>query len=241
MLYVLIVIVVLVALVGFVIVGFNKLRTSDIGAQEALGGIDVQLTRRAELIPNLVETVKGYAAHESSVFEEVAKARAGVQAAAAGDNVPAKAAADQALQQALVRVNAVAENYPELKANQNFLDLQKQLAETENQIAFARQYYNDAVAQLNKLVVTIPWMLLTGIANVHKREFYDAPEGQQTAPSVSFGTGGPAAPRAVVRRGPRPPPPPRRAPPRPAPAGPAGPGCPRRSGGSGACPRAAGC
>ncbi|HRD63530.1 MAG TPA: LemA family protein, partial [Nocardioides sp.] len=98
MLIAIIVIVILVALVGFGIMGFNKLRTADIGAQEALGGIDVQLTRRAELIPNLVETVKGYAAHESAVFEEVTKARAGVQAAAAGDDVPAKAAADAALQ-----------------------------------------------------------------------------------------------------------------------------------------------
>jgi LemA protein len=187
MLIALIVIVVIVALIGFAVVGFNKLRTSDIGAQEALGGIDVQLTRRAELIPNLVETVKGYAAHESGVFEEVTKARAGVVAAAAGNDVPAKAAADAALQQALVRVNAVAEAYPDLKANQNFLELQSQLAETENQIAFARQYYNDAVASLNKLVMTIPWMLFTGIANVHKREFYDAPEGQQVAPQVSFG------------------------------------------------------
>jgi LemA protein len=197
MLIAIIVIVILVALVGFVVVGFNKLRTSDVGAQEALGGIDVQLTRRADLIPNLVETVKGYAAHESGVFEEVTRARAGVVAAAAGDDVPAKAAADAALQQALVKVNAVAEAYPDLKANQNFLALQSQLAETENQIAFARQYYNDAVASLNKLVMTIPWMLFTGIANVHKREFYDAPEGQQVAPTVSFGTGGPAAPPAA--------------------------------------------
>ena len=89
MLIAIIVIVVLVALVGFAIVGFNKLRTADIGAQEALGGIDVQLTRRAELIPNLVETVKGYAAHEQAVFDEVTRARAGLQAAAAGDDVPA--------------------------------------------------------------------------------------------------------------------------------------------------------
>jgi len=182
----LVVIVVVVALAGFAVIGFNKLRTRDIEAQEALGGIDVQLTRRAELIPNLVETVKGYATHEREVFEQVTAARAGVQAAAAGDDVPAKAAADAALQQALVRVNAVAENYPELKASQNFLQLQGQLAETENQIAFARQYYNDAVATLNKLVATIPWMFFSGIANVHKREFYDAPEGQQVAPKVQF-------------------------------------------------------
>ena len=186
MLIAIIVIVVLVALVGFVIVGFNKLRTSDIGAQEALGGIDVQLTRRAELIPNLVETVKGYAAHEAGVFEEVSKARAGVVAAAAGDDVPAKAAADAALQQALVRVNAVAEAYPELKANQNFLELQSQLAETENQIAFARQYYNDSVASLNKLVMTIPWMFFSGVAGVKERDFYDAPAEHTAAPGVEF-------------------------------------------------------
>src|SRR3954468_23803822 len=98
MLIAIIVIVVLVAIVGFVVVGFNKLRTTDIGAQEALGGIDVQLTRRADLIPTLVETVKGYAAHEKGVFEQVTAARAGVQAAAKGDDVPAKAAADARLQ-----------------------------------------------------------------------------------------------------------------------------------------------
>ena len=173
-------------LVGFVVVGFNKLRTTDIGAQEALGGIDVQLTRRADLIPNLVETVKGYAAHEKGVLEEITRARARVQQAAQGDNVPAKAQADAELQGALVHLNAVAENYPDLKASTNFLELQTQLAETEDQISFARQYYNDAVATLNKLTQTIPWMFLTGIANVRKREFYEAPEGQETAPQVSF-------------------------------------------------------
>src|SRR6478609_1397778 len=172
MIIAIIVIVVLVALVGFGIVGFNKLRTTDIGAQEALGGIDVQLTRRADLIPNLVETVKGYAAHEKGVFEEVTKARTAVAAAE--------------LSQALVKVNAVAEAYPDLKANQNFLELQTQLAETENQISFARQYYNDAVATLNKLTQTIPWMFLTGIAGVHARKFYDAPDGQDVAPQVRF-------------------------------------------------------
>ncbi len=193
----LIVIVVIVALVGFVIAGFNKLRTADIGAQEALGGIDVQLTRRADLIPNLVETVKGYAAHERGVFDEVTAARAGVIAAAKGDDVPAKAAADAALEQALVRVNAVAEAYPDLKANTNFLDLQKQLAETENQISFARQYYNDAVATLNTLVKTIPWLLFVGIAGVKEREFYEAPAGQNVAPTVSFDPPAPPAPPAA--------------------------------------------
>jgi LemA protein len=183
---IIVIVVVLVALVAFGVVGFNKLRTTDIAAQEALGGIDVQLTRRADLIPNLVETVKGYAGHEKGVFEEVTAARAGVQRAAKGDDVPEKAVADARMQQALVNLVAVAENYPDLKANQNFLDLQQQLAETENQISFARQYYNDAVATLNKLTQTIPWMFFTGAAGVRKREFYDAPDGQEQAPQVKF-------------------------------------------------------
>ncbi|MEO7351265.1 MAG: LemA family protein [Marmoricola sp.] len=186
MIVIVVIVVIVVALAGFGIIGFNKLRTTDIGAQEALGGIDVQLTRRADLIPNLVETVKGYAGHEKGVFEEVTNARAKVSKAAVEDDVPAKAAADAALTQSLVNLNAVAEAYPDLKANTNFLELQSQLAETENQISFARQYYNDAVATLNKLTQTIPWMLFTGVANVHKRDFYQAPEGQQTAPTVSF-------------------------------------------------------
>ncbi len=182
----LIVLAVVVLVVGFVVVGFNKLRTADIGAQEALGGIDVQLTRRAELVPNLVETVKGYAAHEREVFEEVPRARAGVAAAAGGDDVAARAAADAALQQALVRLNAVAEAYPDLKADQNFAELQRQLAQTEDQIAFSRQYYNDATRTLNTLVATIPWMFLSGVAGVGRREFYDAPQGHQAPPQVSF-------------------------------------------------------
>ena len=197
MIALIVIVVIVLVLVGFVVIGFNKLRRTDIAAQEALGGIDVQLTRRADLIPNLVETVKGYAAHEKGVFEDVTAARAGVAAAAKGDDVPAKAAADAALSQALVRVNAVAENYPDLKANTNFLDLQKQLADTENQISFARQYYNDAVATLNKVVATIPWMLFAGMAGVKAREFYEAPAGSDVAPKVDFGTSAPAAPAAA--------------------------------------------
>lgn len=197
MVWLIVVLVIVVALVLFGITGFNRLRKADVAAQEALGGIDVQLTRRADLIPNLVETVKGYAAHERDVLEQVTAARAGVAAAAKGDDVPAKAAADAALQGALVRLNAVAEAYPDLKANTNFLDLQKQLADTENQISFARQYYNDAVAQLNTLVRTIPWLLFTGMAGVSAREFYEAPAGSDVAPKVDFGQGSaPAAPAA---------------------------------------------
>lgn len=180
------VLVLAVAALGLVVIGFNKLRRADIGAQEALGGIDVHLTRRADLVPNLVETVKGYAAHEKDVLEEVTRTRTQVAEAAAGDDVGAKAAADAALQQALVRVQAVAEAYPDLKASSNFLDLQRQLGEIENQLAFARQYYNDSVASLNGLTQTIPWMFINGIAGVASREFYDAPDGHATVPQVRF-------------------------------------------------------
>jgi LemA protein len=177
---------IVVALGVFAVVAFNKLRTADIGAQEALGGIDVQLTRRADLIPNLVNTVKGYAAHEKAVFEEVTAARAGVAAATKDGSVDERAKAQARLDQAIVNVLAVAEAYPELKASANFLQLQDQLADTENQLAFARQYYNDAVATLNKLVATVPWMFFAGMAGVRGRDFYEAPAGQETPPTVSF-------------------------------------------------------
>lgn len=168
------------------VVAFNRLRTADIAAQEALGGIDVQLTRRADLIPNLVETVQGYAGHERAVFEEVTRARSGVRAAAGGDDVAARAVADARLQGALVQLNAVAENYPELKADGTFRDLQHQLGETEDQISFARQYYNDAVRSLNTLVATIPWLLFAPMAGVRAREFYEAPDEHDAAPRVRF-------------------------------------------------------
>lgn len=175
-----------VALVLFGIAGFNKLRKADIGAEEALGGIDVQLTRRADLIPNLVSTVKGYAEHERGVFEKVTEARAGVTQAAAGGSVAEKAAAEAVLDRALIDVMAVAEAYPDLKASANFQQLQADLKDTEDKLAFARQYYNDAVRILNELVKTIPWMFFAGIASVSEREFYQAPEGQQSAPTVAF-------------------------------------------------------
>jgi LemA protein len=184
-----VVVVVVIALAGLVmlgIVGFNSLRRLDVKAQEALGGIDVQLTRRADLVPNLVNTVKGYAAHEKSIFEEVTAARAGVTQAAASGTVDEKAQAQARLDRAIGNVLAVAENYPDLKASANFGQLQEQLADTENQLAFARQYYNDATATLNQRVVTIPWMFFAGLAGVSKRPFYQAPEGQQAPPQVQF-------------------------------------------------------
>ena len=187
MLIAIIVVVVLVAIVGFVVVGFNKLRTTDIGAQEALGGIDVQLTRRADLIPNLVDTVKGYAAHEREVFEEITKARSQVQAAAAGSDVPAKAAADAQLQGALIRLNAVAEAYPDLKASNNFLALQNELSDTEDKIQASRRFYNMTVRDLNVKVDQFPSSMIAGFGNFQKREFFELDDAtDREVPAVSF-------------------------------------------------------
>lgn len=178
--------VVVVAILGFGVMGFNRLRKADIGAQEALGGIDVQLTRRADLIPNLVNTVKGYATHERAVFDEVTAARAGAAQAAKSGTIDEKAAAQGRMDKAIIDVLAVAEAYPDLKASANFQQLQTELSDTENKLSFARQYYNDAVGKLNSLVKTIPWLLFTGIAGVNAREFYQAPAGQEAPPQVSF-------------------------------------------------------
>jgi LemA protein len=175
-----------VVLAGGIVVAFNRLRRLDVHADEALAGVDVQLTRRADLIPNVVETVKGYAAHERGVLDEVTSARAAVSAAAHGGSVADRAAAEGQLDKALVDVLAVAEAYPDLKASTTFLDLQRQLADTEGQLAFARQFYNDAVRQVNATVATIPWMWIAPAAGVRRRDFYEAPAGHQAPPAVSF-------------------------------------------------------
>jgi len=185
--WVAVIVVAVVVLLGILaVVGFNKLRKNDIRAQEALGGVDVQLTRRADLVPNLVSTVKGYAGHEKTVFEEVTAARAGAAAAAKGGTVEQKSQAQARLDKAVIDVLAVAEAYPDLKASTNFLQLQEQLSDTESQLAFARQFYNDAVATLNTSVSTIPWMFLSGVASVGTRDFYEAPQGQAAPPTVTF-------------------------------------------------------
>lgn len=181
-----VVVVIIILLVLFGISGFNKLRKADIAAEEAMGGIDVQLTRRADLIPNLVNTVKGYASHESGVLEAVTAARANMQQAAQGSDVSAKAAAEEQMSGALGRLFAVAENYPQLQAAPNFMALQTELAGTENKLSFARQYYNDAVSRLNQSVKTLPWMFFAPMAGVKSREFYQAPAGQTEAPNVQF-------------------------------------------------------
>ncbi|HLU43215.1 MAG TPA: LemA family protein [Microthrixaceae bacterium] len=178
-----IVVVLVVAIGGFVVVGLNRLRGQRVSVDEAMAGIDVQLTRRSDLIPNLVETVKGYMGHERQTLEAVTEARARVDRAS---GVRDKAAADGQMQQALANLFAVAEAYPDLKASANFQQLQSELSRTEDQLAFARQYYNDAVATLNRTMVTIPWSMLVGMSGVEKGEFYDAPEASTAPPEVRF-------------------------------------------------------
>ena len=175
---------VIVVLVLVIIGMYNKLVRANVAVDEAWAQIEVQLKRRSDLIPNLVETVKGYAAHESGTFEKVTAARAVAEHAT---GVAETAAADGMLTQALRGLLAVAENYPDLKASANFLSLQEELAGTENKVAFARQYYNDSVRTLNTLIVTIPTSFFAGMAKVTKREFYEVPdEADRNAPKVSF-------------------------------------------------------
>lgn len=161
-------------LIGFV-VGYNKLRSADVRVDEALGGIDVQLTRRASLIPSLVSTVQSFGAHEKAVLEHVADAQTALTAATAGTSVAQRSSAEHEFDTAVGQVLALGTTYPQLNSSSNFLNLQQNLADTEDKLAFARQYYNDAAATVNRLRTTIPWMFISGMAGVSEREFYQVP------------------------------------------------------------------
>lgn len=158
-----------------IVVGYNKLRSADIRVSEALSGIDVELTRRASLIPSLVHTVGTVAAHEQAVLNRVARAGAELDAATGGASVAQRSAAEGHLDSAVGRVLALGQGYPQLSSSNNFLNLQQNLTDTENKLAFARQYYNDAVAGVNRLITTMPWMFVAPIAGVSEREFYRTP------------------------------------------------------------------
>ena len=180
-----IIVLALIALiVVFFIAQYNRLIRLNITVNEAWAQIEVQLKRRADLIPNLVETVKGYAKHEQSTFDAVVAARA---KATSASSVADTAAADGALTQALRGLLAVAEAYPDLKASSNFAALQDELATTENKVAFSRQFYNDTVRSLNTSVKTIPTSFFAGLAKVSEREFYEVEDPQdRNAPNVKF-------------------------------------------------------
>ncbi|GAA2795569.1 LemA family protein [Mycobacterium crocinum] len=175
--FVLIVVLVLAVLVliGFVL-GYNKVRAADVRVDEALGGIDVQLTRRASLIPSLVQTVQTFAAHEKAILDHVADAQTALAAATAGKSVAQRSSAEKEFDNAVGQVLALGQTYPQLNSSNNFLNLQQNLADTEDKLAFARQYYNDAVATVNRLITTIPTMFVAPMAGVSQREFYQVPK-----------------------------------------------------------------
>lgn len=180
---------VVVVLAVFYIVLYNGLVATRQKVKEAWSGIDVQLKRRYDLIPNLINTVKGYAAHEKETFEKVTEARANAISVPEG-KVAAQAGAENMLTSALRSVFAVAENYPQLKADKNFLNLQENLTETEDQIAAARRIYNANVTEMNTKVESVPTNIVAGFHGFKKEEFFEVDEEEKAkmaqAPEVKF-------------------------------------------------------
>lgn len=162
---------------------YNGLVTGRMRVKEAWSGIDVQLKRRTDLIPNLVETVKGYAKHERQVFENVTKARAALLAA---ETPQAKGEANRGLTGALKTLFAVVENYPDLKASENFKDLQRQLEDTEDKIAYARQFYNTNVLDYNTKIKVFPNVLLAQRFGFKEEEFFEAEEEERKKVEARF-------------------------------------------------------
>ena len=185
MLFVIVIVVLLVAVIGWAVVTYNGLIKLRNLVQEAWRQIDVELTRRHDLIGNLVETVKGYAAHERGTLEDVVKARSA--AMAPGQSPAQQAESENMLSQALGRLLAIVEAYPDLKANENFMALQNELTETEDRIASARRYYNATVRDLNTRVETVPNNIIAGLFNIGRAEYFEAVGEQREAPRVDFG------------------------------------------------------
>src|SRR5438093_4181320 len=178
---------IVLGLVGVVllygVLTYNRLVRLRVRTENAWSQIDVQLRRRYDLIPNLIETVKGYAAHERELFEEVAKARSQAQAAT---GVKGQAEAENQVTRTLGKLLAVAENYPDLKASQNFLALQEELTGTESKIAYARQFYNDTVGALNTLIQQFPSNILARTFRFEPRAFFEIEEPVGRPISVEF-------------------------------------------------------
>ncbi|MBW5446008.1 LemA family protein [Cohnella sp. CFH 77786] len=174
----------LVLIVIFTAIGsYNRLVTSETDAESKFAAIDVQLQRRADLIPNLVQTVKGYAAHEKEVLTAISDARARLAGAGTPEQ---KAAADAELTSALSRLLVVVENYPNLKADAQFTRLMDELSGTENRIAVARKDYNDAVSIYNAKLRRFPVVMYAGMFGFGKKAFFQAQKGTDTAPEVKF-------------------------------------------------------
>ncbi|WP_405324182.1 LemA family protein [Methanobrevibacter sp.] len=182
LLLIILIVIILIILVAIVAI-YNGLVTARNKVKNAWAQIDVQLNRRADLIPNLVETVKGYAAHESSVFEDVTAARAGLMNA---NGVKEISDANNQLSSTLKTLFAVAENYPELKANENFKELQAQLAQTEDKIAYSRQFYNDTVLMYNNKCQTFPSNIFAGMFGFKEADFFEAAGEARSVPKVEF-------------------------------------------------------
>ena len=176
-----------VLVVLFLVVTYNRLVRLRNRVEAAWSQIDVQLKRRHDLIPNLVETVKGYAAHERETLEAVTKAR---QQAVAAKGVEEQAQAENMLTATLRQLFAVSEAYPELKANENFLALQEELTGTESRIAFSRQFYNEQVLAYDNALETFPSNMVAGVFNFEQKEYFEAEEASREAVRVDFGQGG---------------------------------------------------
>jgi LemA protein len=174
---------VVVLAVVWAVYSYNRLVRLRVNVDNAWSQIDVQLRRRYDLIPNLIESVKGYAAHEREVFEDVTQARA---AARDASGVRDQADAENEVSKSLGRLLAVAENYPDLKANQNFLALQEELTGTESKIAYARQFYNDEVASLNTKIQSFPSSVIARAGKFQPREFFEIDEPARGPVGVQF-------------------------------------------------------
>jgi LemA protein len=181
-LIVLLVVVVLVAVVGVVV--YNSLIKRRNQVENAWAQIDVQLKRRVDLIPNLVETVKAYAAHEKQTLDAVITARNAAMAASSSPH--AQAEADNMLSGALRQLFALSEAYPDLKANQNFLSLQEELSATEGRVAYARQFYNDSVMTYNNALDQFPTLIFARLLKFERREYFEADESSRDVPRVGF-------------------------------------------------------
>ena len=178
-----IIVILIIIIIGTIIHMYNKLIGLRNRVKNSYAQIDVQLKRRNDLIPNLVETVKGYASHEKGVLEEVTHARTNVMNAS---NIKETSEANNQLTGALKTLFAVAENYPDLKANSNFQQLQTELSDTEDKISYARQFYNDTVLKYNNACQQFPSNILARMFNFSEEEYFQVPDNETTVPEVKF-------------------------------------------------------